>query len=229
MHIFQVFSQRLRAYKWPRAIYGRKAKSTSAMAFRGMVRLCACLSAGKWCSLPPVATCINMWVHKKTAGKDCYLLVVILLLLWAVSLVLSLVRTEISTELRADLEAYLNDGGAGDPTWALKRSKDSVVELVLGRARMGSGCGTAAFPPPGMSGQQLWDIAGQGTPQCRWRRRLVHQLEEAPPPHKAPNQRWVFFMLKSPGWSRNYNYQKWRTVQLDHDIQAGLEHPSALW
>ena len=55
----------------------------------------------------------------------------------------------------------------------------------------------------------------------------IQELEKKPPP-KLPHQRWVFFMLESPGWSSNDRYRdmEWRgmfnwtmTYRLDSDVR----------
>ncbi|ELU08205.1 hypothetical protein CAPTEDRAFT_110767 [Capitella teleta] len=56
----------------------------------------------------------------------------------------------------------------------------------------------------------------------------AHDLDEHPPRlgHRPHHQRWVFFMLESPGWSVNRNYMKWKglfnwtmTYRTDSDVR----------
>ncbi|XP_013393546.1 alpha-(1,3)-fucosyltransferase C-like [Lingula anatina] len=68
----------------------------------------------------------------------------------------------------------------------------------------------------------------------------IHQLKaDDRPRFRFPHQRWVFWMLESPGWSHNYQYQKWNglfnwtmTYRLDSDVRLYYgrywERPSVL-
>ena len=54
----------------------------------------------------------------------------------------------------------------------------------------------------------------------------IHELSKKPPKRFFPEQRWVFWMLESPGWSPNVHYKKWNglfnwtmTYRLDSDIR----------
>ena len=54
----------------------------------------------------------------------------------------------------------------------------------------------------------------------------IQQLEGRPPPRYSSNQRWIFWMLESPGWSSNLLYTKWNglfnwtmTYRIDSDIR----------
>ena len=53
----------------------------------------------------------------------------------------------------------------------------------------------------------------------------IHQLAKKPPHRFFSKQRWIFWMLESPGWSKNMNYKEWNgvfnwtmTYRLDSDI-----------
>ena len=54
----------------------------------------------------------------------------------------------------------------------------------------------------------------------------IEQLQGTPPQRNSSNQRWIFWMLGSPGWSSNLLYKKWNgqfnwtmTYRLDSDIR----------